>query len=319
MYAYDHFDSTIVNARVAEFRDQVNRRLSGDLMSEVERVSGIVAEQAKVLEELSASLASQSEQTVQHSKDAGGIAQSATARAQSAAGATEQMTANVSGVSDQAQKARATVDEAMTALDRGHSAIGELRESSDNINEVVEMIARITGQTKLLALNATIEAASAGEAGRGFAVVASEVKTLAAQTEESTEQISGMVSGIQSQVNAASVTMEQVRKVMQQVEEIQSGITSAISEQSQSAQGVSENVGDIANGAERMSQIIGEVHAQADNTGGTAQNDIDNGRLIAEIGVAAGKPGKSAVLFFDECEAVRAPVGKAVFEPNDER
>ena len=258
-----------------------NRRLSADLMSEVERVSGIVAEQAKVLEELSASLASQSEQTVQHSKDAGGIAQSASARAQSAAGATEQMTANVSGVSDQAQKARATVDEAMTALDRGHSAIGELRESSDNINEVVEMIARITGQTKLLALNATIEAASAGEAGRGFAVVASEVKTLAAQTEESTEQISGMVSGIQSQVNAASVTMEQIRKVMQQVEAIQNGIASAISEQSQSAHGVSENVGDIANGAERMSQIIDEVHAQADNTGGTAQNLLDASRGLA--------------------------------------
>ena len=31
MYRYDHFDQTIVDARVDEFRDQVTRRLAGEL------------------------------------------------------------------------------------------------------------------------------------------------------------------------------------------------------------------------------------------------------------------------------------------------
>src|SRR5690349_23709394 len=31
MYAYDEIDRTLVNERVAEFRDQVKRRLSGEL------------------------------------------------------------------------------------------------------------------------------------------------------------------------------------------------------------------------------------------------------------------------------------------------
>ncbi|MBB1093822.1 hypothetical protein HUU61_21325, partial [Rhodopseudomonas palustris] len=31
MYAYDDIDRTLVNERVAEFRDQVQRRLSGEL------------------------------------------------------------------------------------------------------------------------------------------------------------------------------------------------------------------------------------------------------------------------------------------------
>ncbi|MDB5687769.1 MAG: nitrite/sulfite reductase [Rhizorhabdus sp.] len=31
MYRYDDYDQAIVDARVAEFRDQVARRLSGDL------------------------------------------------------------------------------------------------------------------------------------------------------------------------------------------------------------------------------------------------------------------------------------------------
>ena len=31
MYAYDELDRTLINERVAEFRDQVKRRLSGEL------------------------------------------------------------------------------------------------------------------------------------------------------------------------------------------------------------------------------------------------------------------------------------------------
>src|SRR5215471_19065875 len=34
MYVYDDFDRTLVDERVREFRDQVNRRLSGELTEE---------------------------------------------------------------------------------------------------------------------------------------------------------------------------------------------------------------------------------------------------------------------------------------------
>ncbi len=57
------------------------------------------------------------------------------------------------------------------------------------IDDHLNVNARITSQITILSLNATIEAARAGDAGRGFAVVATEVKNLAAQASEASKEL----------------------------------------------------------------------------------------------------------------------------------
>ena len=105
-----------------------------------------------------------------------------------------------------------TAVESMNHIERNVMASAEvvrkLGENSRQIGQIIEAISAISEQTNLLALNAAIEAARAGEHGKGFAVVAEEVRKLAAQSQESAEQIKVRIDSIQTDTEAAVDSMQ---------------------------------------------------------------------------------------------------------------
>ncbi len=78
------------------------------------------------------------------------------------------------------------------------------------INDITNLINEIAEQTNLLSLNAAIEAARAGEVGRGFSVVAEEIRKLAEQSQNSSVNISALVSSIEEENQIMIETSQQV-------------------------------------------------------------------------------------------------------------
>ena len=153
--------------------------------------------------------------------------------------------------------------------------IKRLGERSQEIGEIVELIAGISEQTNLLALNASLQAAAAGEAGRGFSLVAEEVQQLAERSAEATRAIGTLVVGIRNDTSDAMMAMERstadvvegarradaagrALEEIQQVTHQQAALIRAISSATDSQAAVTGQISRHIEEVLQMTQVVGE-------------------------------------------------------------
>jgi methyl-accepting chemotaxis protein len=166
-----------------------------------------------------------------------------------------------------AEVARKAVEEST----RTNVQVTALSQTTQQIDDVVNLINSIAGQTNLLALNATIEAARAGESGKGFAVVASEVKSLAAQTARATEEIRAKIQAVQSQSEQAVAAIRAITGTIHGLNEVSAAIAAAVEEQSAATGEITRNIQSAAEGTQGVSAHIGAVGQAVEQSGVSAE------------------------------------------------
>lgn len=121
--------------------------------------------------------------------------------------ANEDAAKSIETVLDSSNRSSAIVEKITNQIEETNQAIS-------SINEAVDLIMDITGQTSLLSLNASIEAARAGQAGRGFAVVADEIKNLSEQSAQGADTIKQVADNIFEKSNESVALVNEVRELI---------------------------------------------------------------------------------------------------------
>jgi methyl-accepting chemotaxis protein len=272
--------NTLAQQQAAEeIRKKERLERQAELTKNFDRKIGTVLETvaaaAAEMQSTANSLRSTAERTTSQASAVAAASQEASTNVQTVAAAAEELSNAIAEISNQVNQSTAVAQGAGTQAEDTDREMKNLDETAQRIGEIIALISDIAEQTNLLALNATIEAARAGEYGKGFAVVASEVKSLANQTAKATEDITRQIGEMQSATTSAVGKINQVNTTISRINQISTGIASAVEEQTAATQEIARNVEQAAAGTAEVDKNIAGVSTAATETGSSSEDVLE--------------------------------------------
>ena len=232
-------DNTDRELRVKSLLTHLTEVAGGNLVTDFEEggdddIARLVGTASTMVRELRSLVSQILEAADQQNEGARMIAESSSGLSdgsQSQAASVEEMTSSVEQlvnsidlISTSAVESRIQAEQTAQMAQAGGQTVADavnsmdlIQNSSQQINEIIEVISEIASQTNLLALNAAIEAARAGEHGLGFAVVADEVRKLAERASEAAKEITSLINESSQRVEEGANLSQKVGDALQQI------------------------------------------------------------------------------------------------------
>jgi len=169
-------------------------------------------------------------------------------------------------------------DDVSQNSDSAYNIMLDLKQKTDEIRTITDLISSISEQTNLLSLNAAIESARAGETGKGFAVVADEIRKLAAQSKESTDGIIRIINELYDQTDRSVEAVlklkeanEEQNALVSRTMDIFTGISQKMNEVRENVNRVNDKVSKILEANNKMVESINEISAVSEQVTASAQ------------------------------------------------
>ncbi|WP_366559543.1 methyl-accepting chemotaxis protein [Bacillus thuringiensis] len=189
------------------------------------------------------------------------------------------------------------MDTIQNSVHSGVKQVETMKEQSEEIVKIIDVMQGITSQINLLALNAAIEAARAGESGRGFAIVADEVRKLAEQSSDSAKQIENLITQVMGTTNHTVHMMGKVdnevqagTQVVMHTEKVFGTITEKVQQVSEQIQTVSMSTDEIAASSEEISASAEDIaqisQRSSDRTDRVKESIQQQEKSVQEISVS---------------------------------
>lgn len=194
-----------------------------------------------------------------------------------------------------------TIDTGLSAVKNLNNKISEIEKVSDTtmneielmqshskeIANILDVIKRISNQTKLLSLNASIEAAKAGEFGLGFNVVADEIKKLAESCTQSANDVGNIIKELYTSMEAVVKIALKSRSLSHEgadiackTSDVFEMISQKVSKTDQNIRVISSNTGIITNNISiytenvgKIEEIVSHISAVSQETAVIAENN----------------------------------------------
>ena len=310
-------DLTIrMNQKLAPEFEPIRVKFNGSVSQLEEAIGGVVSSVQTIRTGLSEIAVASNDLSQRTEQQAASIEETVAALSDVSRGVAE-TAQNAGKARETARTAAAKAEEGGTIVGRAVSAMEEIEDSSQKINDIIGVIDEIAFQTNLLALNAGVEAARAGEAGKGFAVVAQEVRELAQRSATAAKEIKDLISTSREKVGtgvdlvtASGRSLEEIVAEVNAMAEVISTIASSATEQASSLR-------EVSGAADQMDKVTQQNAAMVEETTAATKNvEAETDMLATSVARFAISGGGNRSSQSGRTPAASRPAAKPAAKPS---